>query len=428
MKTNWLGNISFKQAAFVRVESENQLIGLVKKARLEQKKIRVVGAGHSWTPVCQTDGYLVNLDKISGLVALDETKLTATVKAGTRLKHLNELLWDKGFALSNLGSIAEQSVAGATATATHGTGIGFGNLATAIIALKIIDGNGDLRTYSIENNPELFPAFPVSFGVLGIITEFTLKIVTRFYLEEHRKPLLFEAAIDQLPELIHQADHFKLWWFPFSDKVQTYSSFRRETFLPIPKRFNMLREDSKVAHGIFSFLLRLGNIRALVPSINRFITNIQFKTEINLGRSFEIFTMAMPPKHHEGEYAIAVERAGECLTALRKLILEHRHPVNFVTEIRFVKADNLWLSPCYGQDVCYIGGYMAGESGYADYLEAYETLMLSFGGRPHWGKEFSIEKQNFETTYSRWNDFKSLRTEMDPNGLFENDWTKKLFG
>ena len=420
---------SFVTQCFVQKEPRRECLhrNSLEELRREGRKIRVVGSGHSWTPACETDGYLLNLDHISGLLAIDSQNQTATVKAGTKLKHLNTLLWEKGYALINLGSIAEQSIAGATATATHGTGIGFGNLSSAITALKIIDGEGELREFSLETNPDIFSAFPVSIGCLGIITEFTIKIVRKFYLREERKPMLFEEALQNLPQLLTACDHFKLWWFPYSGMVQTYSVHRSSEEIQLKKKFNLLREDSKAAHAIFGFLLKLGNSRSFVPHINRFISAIQFKTETNTGRSYDIFTMVTPPRHHESEYAIPVEKAAECIVALKQLIEGQRHPVNFVAEIRFVKGDDLWLSPAYKRDVCYVGGYMAGEKGYANYLKAYETLMLSFGGRPHWGKEFSMERQHFEQDYPRWNDFKQLRKQMDSGGLFENEWLGKIF-
>jgi L-gulono-1,4-lactone dehydrogenase len=427
IQSNWLGNVRFNPRQFLQPRDEGEIADVVRKARSEGRKIRVVGSGHSFSPVCQTDDYLVNLDGLSGIRAIDQQGLTATVGAGSRLKELNAAFWDKGFAFVSLGNIAEQSLAGASGTATHGSGIRFGNLAAAMTALKIIDGNGDIHHVSREKNPDTFPAFPVSFGSLGIITEFTLKIVPKFFLRETRKPMPFDEGMARLPALIQGSDHFKLWWFPHTSVVQTYSTVRLQEAPPIKKGLNPFREDSPVAQLTLKLLLRLGERRSRVPAINRFITKINFKEEINAGRSFEIFRMAMPPRHHESEYAIPVEHASEAMHGLRNMIERKKHRVNFVSEMRFVMADDLWLSPSTGRDVCYIGGYMAGDTGYAEFLADYEDLMRSYGGRPHWGKEFTISRQDFRSSYPRWEGFRQLKANMDPAGTFENPWIQEVF-
>ncbi|MBX7183128.1 MAG: FAD-binding protein [Bacteroidia bacterium] len=427
MKSNWLGNIPFEHRHFVKPKSELEVASIVAKAYQLGEKVRVVGAGHSWTPACVSKDYLLNLDELSGVYSIDSDKLVARVGAGSRLKHLNHEFWNRGFALTNLGSIAEQSIAGATSTATHGSGIRFGNLSSAIVSVKLVDGKGQVKFFSKDKNPEIFAAFPVAFGCLGILTEIELKISPRYYLQEHRRPMDFDSALKQLPQLMEQCDHLKLWWFPFNKTLQTYSITRHNQPVPSPKSFNLLREDSSFAQGVFNLLLKIGNNRSLVPSINRFITSVQFKNETNVGRNFDVFNMVMPPKHHESEYAIPVEFTLPALNELRELIHSKKHPVNFITEVRFVKADDNWLSPAYGKDVCYIGGYMSGDQGWPEFLSDYEDLMLKYQGRPHWGKEFTPEKQNFPLSYPRWQDFLAIKRELDPTNTFSNSWTDRLF-
>jgi FAD-linked oxidoreductase len=427
MKSNWLGNIPFQHKHFVRPENEEQLAELVSKANRQGEKIRVVGAGHSWSPACASKDYLVNLDKLSGIRSLDPTQVTATVGAGSRLKDLNHAFWEKGYAFKNLGSIAEQSIAGAISTGTHGSGIKFGALSAGVVGLKLLDGQGNIHSLSKENNPDTFGAFPVSLGTLGILTEVQLEVCPTYYLQEVRKPMDFDEALEALPELIQSCDHFKMWWFPYNKKIQTYSIHRSFEKPTVKKAFNLLREDSAFAQGVFAKLLQLGNYRPLVPAINRFITAIQFKNETNVGRNFDVFNMVMPPKHHESEYAIPVEHTVEALKALRDLIHLKKHPVNFITELRFVKGDDHWLSPAYGRDVCFLGGYMAGENGWSDFLKDYENLLLPYSGRPHWGKEFTLGLQKFPLSYPRWEEFKVLRKQFDPNDVFSNDWTDALF-
>ena len=428
MKSNWLGNIPFQHKHFVQPENENQLAELVFKANRQGEKIRVVGAGHSWSPACYSRDYLINLDKLSGVKAINSSQHIASVGAGSRLKDLNHAFWEKGYAFKNLGSIAEQSIAGAISTGTHGSGLAFGGLSSSVSGLKLVDGQGNTHHLTRESHPETFNAFPVSLGTLGIFTEVSLEVSPAYYLREVRKPMDFDEAMEQLPELMQSCDHFKLWWFPYNKKVQTYSIQRSFEKPAVKNAFNLLREDSAFAQGFFAWLLQLGNFRPFVPFINRFITGVQFKNETNVGRSFEVFNMVMPPRHHESEYALPIEKTVEACKALRDLIHLKKHPVNFITELRFVKGDEHWLSPAYGRDVCFMGGYMAGESGWMNFLKDYENLMLSYSGRPHWGKEFTLGLQQFPLSYPRWEDFKALRKQFDPNGVFSNDWTDALFG
>lgn len=426
LSKNWLGNVIFNHRSLIFPTTEHEVVSVIKQAKSDKKQIRVVGSAHSWTPLCQTDDVLISLDKLSGIIDLDTHTPSVKVYAGTRLKDLNKELWEKGFSLINLGSIEEQSIAGVVSTATHGTGINFGNLASVVNEITLVDGNGNSRTFNKDADSDIFNALPVSMGLLGVVVSYRLAICSKFFLEETRIPKPFDEALASLDVLLKESDHAKLWWFPHTDVIQTYSQKRIPATTDPPKSWNPLREDSPFAHAFFQFLLWLGKMRVLVPYINKFITLVQFKQEVSIGRSYKKFTMVVPPRHHESEYAIPVEKAAECVKALRKMIVEKGHKVNFVSEIRFVKSDNLWLSPAFERDVCYVGGYFAGDEGFDAFLNDYEQLMHSFKGRPHWGKEFSVEKNNFRRLYPKWDDFLMLRNDMDPDNLFINCFLKKI--
>lgn len=429
---NWLGNVTWEPSLYAQPSTEAEVCALVEQAARAGKSVRLVGSGHSWSTLCATEDYCLNLDRLARVVHIDHARCLVTVEAGIRLKDLCTHLLAQGLALINLGSILEQSIAGAVSTATHGSGISFGNLATQVVAMRLVLASGEVLIIGPDQNAALLPAVRVSLGALGIVTQVTLRVVPAFYLHEEREPLPFDEVLPQLPALIPSADHFKLWWFPHAPVMQLYRQHRTQEPAQLQAAQHrtpaFLREDSKFTQLIFQSLLRLGErFPQQLPRLQRFLTTLAFRRRSQVGHSFQVFTLAMPPLHHESEYAVPVARAAEALLALRTLIQERSHRVNFVTEIRFVARDDSWLSPSYEREVCYIGGYHAGDAAWPRFLKDYEALMLQLGGRPHWGKEFTLSATQLQALYPRWQDFCALRRKLDPAGTFLNPLLRRLF-
>ena len=236
---NWSRVWQVQPRQYHQAKDEATIVHLVQQAAAEGHRVRVVGAGHSWSPIALTDDTMLNLDHYNRLLHIDHDKLQVTVQGGMRLKTLNRLLEEQGLALSNLGSISEQSVAGVISTGTHGTGIGLGLLASQVVALRLIDGQGNIHELSAADG-DRWRAALVGLGSLGIISTVTLQCVKAYHLEEKAYPLPFEAAIQQLPQLVQNNRHLKLWWFPHADKVQVYAY--NKTDLP-PTGHNTLARD-----------------------------------------------------------------------------------------------------------------------------------------------------------------------------------------
>jgi len=428
---NWAGNERCHPERFFQPQTHDEIIAIVREAVKAGRKLRVTGAGHSWSPIACTGDYMVNLDLYNKVIRMDKEKKRVTVQAGIRLKELNKILDENGLALSNLGSICEQSVAGLMTTGTHGTGISFQILSSAIIGMKVITSSGEVM--EIDETSAYLNAFRVSLGVLGIISEITLQCSDAFNLREESGPVWFDEALEQLPELLQRNDHVKLWWFPHVRRLMLYRYNRAEKMI-IPRAsvyssFLKWTEDVFLVRYFFALMLRVGNLLPKqIPAINRFICRIHLKKIQRAGKSHEIFNVPMPPRHRESEYAIPVERAADALDELRREIEHRRMKVNFVVEVRFVKSDSIWLSPAYGRDSCYIGGYLYGDKRWQPYLELFEGIMKKYDGRPHWGKEFSPELHDFGKLYPRWFDFLKLKQQMDSSNRFANSLTEKLFG
>jgi FAD/FMN-containing dehydrogenase len=180
---------------------------------------------------------------------------------------------------------------------------------------------------------------------------------------------------------------------------------------------------------VFAALHWLGApLSFLIPPINRLVRLVYFKRSRRVGRSDHILNLAMPPRHQEMEYSIPVEHAAQAMRETRQLIESKGLKVNFIVELRFVAADDSWLSPAYERDSCYVGAYIAGGPHEQLYLDEFEKLMLGFGGRPHWGKEFKASANLLAASYPRMVDFVRLRGQLDPNRVFSNDYTERVFG
>jgi sugar-1,4-lactone oxidase-like protein len=425
--TNWAGNFSFVPEAYLQPASEEELIKIVRAAASQKKNIRVVGAGHSWSQLVHTLHTLVNLDKFNKVISVDTENETITVQAGIRLKDLSCALRQKGMCLSNLGSVSEQSIAGAISTGTHGTGIQFGCLATQVISLKLLTASGEILF--LTSDDELFKAVAVSFGTLGIITELTLKCSRAFNLKQETAPMLISTLINETDDLKNRHSHTKTWWFPHTQMAQ-FSVYSRTNESIQKKKLSQWFDESILSQYVFKFLLNYGLFfPSHIPRINNFINFLHLKEIRRTDLSEKIFNVPMPPKHRESEYAIPAEKAQQALAALKKMIEEQKIYVNFVIEVRYVKGDDFWLSPCYGRDTCFIGAYLYGNKNqyWSKYLTFFEELMLQYGGRPHWGKEFSIPAETIALQYPKWEDFLKLRQKLDPENLFSNKLTSFLF-
>jgi len=438
---NWGRTASCKPCAIVRPSDENELIALLRRAAAEQRPVKVVGGGHSWSDIACTDGYQVNLDRLEQVISVDRARQRITVQAGLRLHRLVAVLHSNGLALPVVGSILEQSVAGAISTATHGSAPAHGNLACQVEALRMVLADGSVRTVRADEEPDLLSACRVSLGALGIITEVTLRCVPAFTLREVAMPMDFDEAVATLPQLLESAPYLKLWWLPHTQQVLLYRCWPLDpaslkpsrlpaVALDLARRLDRWTEEKIVSAQLFDGLLRLSARRpGIIGRMNRAVRAAYFRPRTRVGASAHVLTIGMPPRHQECEYAVPVAAAGPMLRALRRLIDEHRLTVNFPAEFRFVAADDSWLSPMHGRASCCIGAYIAGGPAldHAPYFGRFEELMQSVAGRPHWGKQFQAPATYLHSVYPRLGDFAALRRKWDPEGRFLNGYLRRIF-
>ena len=221
---NWSKRIEWHPSQIEYPNTETDIQAVVKKAIQENKTIRIIGSGHSFNPLWVTQHVLVSLDNYQGLVSVDKENLQATVKGGTKLFTLGDLLFEQGMAMENLGDIDVQSLAGTISTGTHGTGLGFGTISTQVRAIRFVNGKGEIVECSETENRDLFKAAQVSLGALGIITQITLQCVPAYRLELVNKMQDINYVLDNYKQLNADNRNFEFYYFPHSTKIWTKTS------------------------------------------------------------------------------------------------------------------------------------------------------------------------------------------------------------
>lgn len=394
----------------------------------QSAQLRVMGARHSWSRAIVTDDTVMSLDRQDRVLAIDHEAMTVRVQAGIRLKDLVRQLAREGLALANLGSIAEQSVAGAMATGTHGTGLGFRCLADQAVALQLVDGTGAVREIA-RDHPD-FDAAAVSLGCLGVVTEVTLRVVPRFQMHFVTEARPFDEVIERFDELASGHDHFKIWWLAPCDDVIVFR--QRRTDEP--------RNDSTLRRWLFDELLAVGVYRAavvverlhrqrLVPAVNRALVRTYARPYDRICDSPVAFLTPSPPVHREGEWAFDYADAQDLLRAYRAMLLADPHQYSFLQEIRLSRGDDFWLSPATGRDTLWLSLYNIDEDeAWADQRARMEAFARERGGRPHWGKEARFDRDAIATHYPRLADFRGLMGRYDPARRFLNPWARRALG
>lgn len=420
---NWAGTVSARPAAVHRPTSEAELAARLART---DAPVKIVGSMHSWSAIAQPRGEMVLLERLNRFLDLDPVRQEATAEGGIVLADLVEALARQDFQLLNVGSILEQTLAGAISTGTHGSGIAKGNLASAVTRLRIVDASGQIHTCSATENPDLFRAARVGLGALGVITEVTFQVEPATHVEEHLIPLSFEAMLEQLPNLMDDWPWLKVWWLPHTDTAAVFAA--RPTSDPIEDPSWQRAIDRFTNARVFPSLLWLSNVHeGFARPVNRVVSKTYFKPRRRVNRMDRILTVPMPPLHRETEYAIPVSDTVEALRATRALITSQQLTVNFPFEVRFVKGDDAWLSPAHDRDSAQLGAYQAPSRSLQPWFSGFAQCMDAFQGRPHWGKEHRTTPDRLRETYPKYDAFSALRREMDPRGRFSNAYLDGIF-
>lgn len=414
---NFGGNLTFRPRRVAAPRDTAELAAIVQSGA----RVRPVGSAHSWSPAFVTDETLLSLRKLNRLVELDRARGQVTVEAGMRLRELNRLLDARGLALANLGSIDAQTVAGVIATGTHGTGANFRCLAAQVARLALVDGRG--RQVVLERGQADFDGAVVGLGALGVVHQVTFDVVPAFRLHDVTAAMPFDEVIERVHELRLGSDHFKVWWaVPCQDAIAF--SFRRTDEPALGGALRAAVREHVLSVAAYRALLVIGHAsgRRAIPAINRLLTRQVGKPLTRTVASHRGFLTPAPPVHRESEWAFDVRDAQPLLRAYRRWFLESGYRFNFIQELRFSAADELWLSPAYRRDTIWLSLYNIDRRAWPEQLASFEAFARAHGGRPHWGKEASFERTYLEQHVPRLADFRALCERYDPDGKLRNPW------
>ena len=383
---NWSGSVTCTPRAILEVPDEATLQNVVRRAHAAGVSLRIRGSAHSQSPLLATEGWLVGLSGMGGLVHVDPAGCEATLRAGTRLHEASALLHAQGLAFENLGDVDVQALAGAVATGTHGTGATLGNLSSRVEGVRVVLASGDVELWQAEEDPERLRAARVALGLLGVFTELRMRCVPVFRLHERVRRMPVEACLETLEVGVRHHRHFEFFWFPGRDFAEV------KTLVPTQRR--ELDPTAKYE--------RIGWSHQILPS----------------SRELRFFEM---------EYALPAEAGAACFAAVRERV-RTRHPdLEWPVEYRTVAADEAWLSPAHGRDTVTISIHQDGRRPFLELFADLEPILREHGGRPHWGKWHGLGGAELASLYPRFADFVALRRELDPEGLFLNDPLREIF-
>jgi FAD/FMN-containing dehydrogenase len=404
---NWFGEQNFVPRYLARPRTEDEVRAAMLKARDLRLPVRVSGRGHSNPPIVTTPGVRIDFSEFRDVVSVDAEKLQVTVQPGITIGDLSRFLRTKGMSLNNQGDIDTQSIAGAIATGTHGAGMTLPCLAAQMIAARIVTADGTLLDLSADKDGALFQAFRSSLGLIGIVVSITLQAVPSYNIHKRSWNTDTEDCLDGLHPRLRDNRTFWFFWLPHKTSAELF-------VLPdgLPSTAS---RDSDICH------MRTYNISPVDASPPELGPGEDF------GHSSVIFPNVYEPNFREMEYTVPFADFEAAFDEIRHLFLTKYPDEAFPVESRPVRADDSYLSPFAERD-----GYAIGVSGSPQpstwkLLRDVDAIFERYQGRPHWGKHHFMTPARLESLFPRYDAFKTIRREFDPDGVLLNDHLRGMF-
>lgn len=416
--SNWSGLEHAWPAKRAAPADEAELAALLPTA---QTPIRPVGAGHSFTALVPTEGTLLSLDKLSGLVS--HQGLTATVRAGTRLSALGPALAGIGQEMLSLPDINKQTLAGALATGTHGTGRGVTAIHGQVTAMRLILPDGTITECSREQRPELFHAARVGLGAFGVLSQVTLQNQPLTRVRKVVKLVDTDWVLGEWPALAAKHRNAEFLVLPFTGK----SALITHDVTDEPVKPRGPDNDSQTLMD----LKRLRDIFEFKPDLRRRAAQMAMKDlpeEVAVDEGWKLLSNERPDRFKEMEYHLPISAQVEVLREVIARIESQAKDVFFPIEARIIAADDAWLSPFYQRE----SGSIAVHAWYKErhdwMFELIEPVLREAGGRPHWGKLHSLGAAELSALYPMFGEAQAVRKSIDPAGRMVNPFLQKIFG
>ena len=383
---NWSGSVTCRAAFFAAPTTEAQVVDVVRAAARAGQPVRVAATGHSFVPLCATEGALLTLTGLVGVVSTDPAAGLATVWAGSTIQQLGPRLRAQGLAMVNMGDIDRQGIAGAVSTGTHGTGRGLGSISTEVAGLRLVDAEGEIVECDAARDPELFLCARVALGTLGVLTQVRLRVLPAYRLHERKWEEPFDACMERLEGHIAATRHFEFFWRPRTDRCE---------------------------------------MKALHPT-DAAPSAVAGRPSERIGWCDEILPTERTVKFNEMEFAVPEAAGPDCIREIRAL-MRARHPdVVWPIEYRTLAPDDIPLSPAHRRATVTISVHQAAELPYAAFFADCEAVFRNHQGRPHWGKHHSHRAAELRALYPEWERFAKVRRQVDPRGRFLNGYLAEL--
>jgi len=426
--TNWSGLASSHPAQAITPRSAEEVADAVVAARSQHLTVKMPGTGHSFTGIACPEGLQLRPDGLTGIVSVDREAMTVTALAGTPLHVLNAGLETLGLSLHNMGDIAQQTLAGAISTGTHGTGGLVASLSAQVAGLELVTGDGSLLRATEAENPDVLAAARVALGALGIITTVSLRVEPLFILEAHEAPMSWDEALAAFDQLVQDNHHFEMYWFPHTDRMLTKRDNRTVDEAEPLSRTRAWVDDELLSNTVFGWVNALGNrVPALIPRLN------ELSGRALSARSFsdvphKVFTTPRRVVFREMEYAVPREAGLQALRDVRARIEVSGWRISFPVEIRVAPADDAWLSTASGRESMYLAFHVNRRTDHTAYFAGVEEVLKGYDGRPHWGKLHTRTAADLAPAYPHWDEFREVRDRLDPDRVFANAYLRRVLG
>jgi L-gulonolactone oxidase len=425
---NWAGDQACAPFEQLRPRGRDELVEAIGAAASAGRRVSVAGSGHSFTEAAMTEGTMLDLGALSGVLDADRSSGLVEVGGGMVLADLNDELHRLGLAMENLGDIDRQTIAGAISTGTHGTGAKLCNISAQVEGVEMVLGDGSVRRLSAEGDAELLRAARVGIGALGAISSVTLRCVPAFTLRRVDSPAPREEVFDAFLQRADEHDHFELFTFPYADSALVLERNRTAEPARPRGRAAAFLNDIVLENWALEAISAAGKLfpRA-IPSLSRLAAWLASGSK-SIDRSDRIFANERRVRFTEMEYGVPREHGPEAARRVIEWVRSNRYPVFFPIEMRVTAADDALLSPSHERDTAYIAVHQYRGMRWRPYFEAVESIMNEYGGRPHWGKRHFQTAATLAERYPRWADFRAAREELDPGRVFTNEYAKRVLG
>lgn len=429
---NWWQNHVCTPENYYEPKDLTELVQLVQHASSNDKKLKVVGNGHSWSDIPCTDGYMVSLKHFNRVLELNVEQKTIVVEAGISIRTIVDMLSRHGLAFPSLGSVCDQTIAGALATGTHGSSLHHGGLAELVLEFEMVDGTGHVLRCSRQENSQLFLAGLVGLGAVGIVTQVKMCCTKQFWLLEKLECCSIQDVLKNM-EKLSQLEYFRFWYITTKQDV-IVNSFSKTT---APSRPEWIQPFLRILQNVLWYVW-IYRYYSFVKRRLRLFTRIDKSQYIlcysRLLLKFYKLSIALTipyKKDMMSEYGIPAEATATAMQQILEKVARGEIKGHLRFEVRFGDAESAWLSTAYQRRTGYIQTIFENKyfNSRQDQLEAFhqvENIMKNLDARPHWAKDHCYTNTDLRETYPRWNDFLEFKRKLDPFECFENQYLSRI--